>query len=229
MKPWQHKQWCIPPEQSAEFVWRMEEVLELYEEEYDPRRPLVCFDEMPYQLVGETRAALPMEAGKPGRYDYEYRREGMRNLFVSFESKAGRRHVEVTHHRTRLDFAEQMRRLVDEEYPEAEVVRVVLDNLNTHTGASLYEAYEPKEARRILRRLEFHYTPKHGSWLNQAEIELSVLMSQCLDRRIGISETLEWEIASWEQGRNEAKATVEWRFTSRQARDSLCRLYPSNP
>ena len=206
----------------------MEGVLDLYEEGYDASRPVVCFDEMPYQLISETRIPLPMASGKPRRCDYEYRREGMRNVFAGSEPKAGRRYVEVTDRRTRLDFAAQMKRLVDEEYPQAEVIRVVLDQLNTHTGASLYEAYEPVEARRILRKLEFHHTPKHGSWLNQAEIELSVLMGQCLDRRIGDAETLEREIAAWEGRRNAAKATVEWRFTSRDARHKLSRVYPNN-
>lgn len=220
------QRWCIPPKQNSEYVWHMEDVLDLYEEEYDPKRPAVCFDEMPYQLVSETRVALPMEAGKPKRCDYEYKREGTRNVFMCLEPKAGRRHVEVTERRTKLDFAAEMRQLVDELYPEAERIRVVLDQLNTHTGASLYEAYEPCEARRILSKLEFHYTPKHGSWLNQAEIELSVLMGQCLDRRIGAPETLEKEIAAWERERNASRATVEWRFTSRDARHKLHRLYP---
>lgn len=207
----------------------MEDVLELYEEEYDGALPVVCFDEMPYQLVSETRVSLPMERGKPKRCDYEYKREGTRNVFMCVEPKGAYRHVEVTERRTKLDFAEQMRRLVDEEYPEADVIRVVLDHLNTHTGASLYEAFAPCEARRILRRLEFHHTPKHGSWLNQAEIELSVLMDQCLARRIGNAEMMTSEIAAWEQQRNEAHATIEWRFTNRDARNKLHRLYPANP
>lgn len=204
----------------------MEDVLDLYEEEYDPSHPVVCFDEMPYQMVSETRVGLPMEPGKPRRCDYEYKREGARNVFMCVEPKAGRRHVEVTERRTKLDFARQMKQLVDERYPEAEKIRVVLDQLSTHNGGSLYEAYEPQEARRILRKLEFHHTPKHGSWLNQAEIELSVLMGQCLDRRIGDSETLASEIAAWEERRNESEAMIEWRFTSRDARQKSSRLYP---
>ena len=204
----------------------MEDTLELYEEEYDPQRPVVCFDEMPYQLIGETRTPLPAQPGKPERYDYEYKRMGTVNLFIHFEPKAGWRHVEVTDTRTSIDFAAQMKALVDEHHPEAEKIRVLMDNLNTHTGASLYEAYEPMEARRILERLEFRYTPKHGSWLNQAEIEWSVLSGQCLDRRIPDKDTLEAEIAAWEQERNQARATVDWRFTSRDARAKLHRIYP---
>ncbi len=205
----------------------MEDVLELYEQEYDPKCPVVCFDEMPYQLVGEKRQPLPAEPGKPERYDYEYERKGTANLFVHFEPKAGRRHVEVTDARTSVDFAGQMKALVDVRYPQAEVIRVVMDNLNTHTGASLYEAYEPAEARRILDRLEFRYTPKHGSWLNQAEIEWSVLSGQCLDRRIPDKDTLKAEIEAWECERNQARATVDWRFTSRDARTKLHRIYPA--
>lgn len=204
----------------------MEDTLELYEEEYDPQRPVVCFDEMPYQLIGETRTPLPAQPGKLERYDYEYKRMGTVNLFIHFEPKAGWRHVEVTDTRTSIDFAAQMKALVDEHHPEAEKIRVLMDNLNTHTGASLYEAYEPMEARRILERLEFRYTPKHGSWLNQAEIEWSVLSGQCLDRRIPDKDTLEAEIAAWEQERNQARATVDWRFTSRDARAKLHRIYP---
>ncbi len=202
-------------------------MLDLYEEEYDPSRPVVCFDEMPYQMVSETRAPLPAVKGKPQRYDYEYKREGTRNVFVCFEPKGGRRHADVTYRRTKVDFARQMRKLVDERYPQAERIRVVLDQLNTHNGGALYEAYAPDEAGRILRRLEFHHTPRHGSWLNQAEIELSVLMGQCLDRRIGDAETLEKEIAAWEEARNRARARVDWRFTSRDARHKLHRVYPA--
>ena len=207
----------------------MEDVLDLYEEPHDPRRPTVCFDELPYQLLGEAHAPLPASPGQPQRYDYEYRRQGTANIFLCFEPKAGWRHVEVTDRRTKDDFAHQMRALVDRHYPKAEVIRVVLDNLNTHTGGALYEAFEPAEARRILRKLEFRYAPKHGSWLNQAEIELSVLTGQCLDRRIPDRETLEREVAAWERERNRAGATVEWRFTTAQARSKLDRIYPTDP
>jgi hypothetical protein len=207
----------------------MEDVLELYEEPYDPGRPVVCFDEMPVQLIGETRTPRPPTPRRAARYDYEYKRNGTANLFIGFEPKAGRRHIDATESRTRVDFAEQMKRLADERYPEAERIRVVMDNLNTHKPASLYEAYAPAEARRILRRLEFHYTPKHASWLNQAEIEWGVLSGQCLDRRIGDRQTLEAEVAAWEAERNGAGATVEWRFTNQNARTTLHRLYPSQP
>jgi transposase len=220
------KQWCIS-EVGAEFVWRMEDVLELYEEPYDPKRPVVCFDEMPYQMVAEKRTPLPQKPGRPQRYDYEYERKGMVNIFTFFEPQRGWRHLDVTDRRTAVDFAEEMRRLVDEHYPEAEKVRVVLDNLNTHTGAALYQAFAPEEARRILRRLEFHYTPKHASWLNMVEIELSVLSRQCLERRIPDAKTLAREMGAWEQKRNEERATVQWRFTASDARERLARLYPA--
>jgi transposase len=205
----------------------MEDVLALYEEPYDALRPVLCFDEMPVQLIGETRIPQPPAPGRVARYDYEYKRNGTVNLFIAFEPKAGRRHVDATDSRTKLDFAAQMKRLCDERYPEAERIRVVMDNLNTHKPASLYEAYAPAEARRILRRLEFHYTPKHASWLNQAEIEWGVLSGQCLDRRIGERQSLESEIGMWEEGRNAAGATVQWRFTNERARTKLAHLYPA--
>jgi transposase len=207
----------------------MEEVLELYKEPYVPKRPTVCFDEMPYQMVAEKRTPLPSKPGRPQRYDYEYERKGMVNIFAFFEPKRGWRHLDVTDRRTAVDFALAMRRLVDEHYPEAEKVRVVLDNLNTHTGAALYQALAPEEARRILRRLEFHYTPKHASWLNMVEIELSVLWRQCLERRIPDTERLGREMGAWEQKRNEEGATVAWRFTASDAREKLARLYPAQP
>ena len=212
---------------SAEFVACMEDVLDLYEEPPDPKRPKVCFDETSKQLVAETRAALPVEPGRPRRYDYEYRRNGVRNLFMFFEPQQGWRHVAVTRRRTMEDFALQMRWLVDHAYPQAEVIRVVMDNLNTHRPASLYETFPPAEARRILRRLEFHYTPKHGSWLNMAEMELSVFSRQCLDRRIPDETVLEREIQALEQERNQAKVRVNWQFTARNARSKLEHLYPS--
>jgi hypothetical protein len=184
-------------------------------------------DETSKQLIGETRLPLPLQAGRPRRYDYEYTRKGVSNLFILFEPLAGRRQVKVTDRRTSRDWAELMRELVDEHYPQAEVITLVLDNLNTHTTASLYEAFAPEEARRIARRLEFHYTPKHGSWLNMAEIELSVLSQQCLDRRIPDKATLEREVAAWEVERNRVGATVDWRFTTDDARIKLKKLYPS--
>lgn len=208
----------------------MEDVLHLYAEPYDPARPVVCFDELPYQLVDDSRPPLPRAPGLPVRDDYEYVRRGGCNLFGCCEPLVGRRQITVTAQRTKRDFAEAMRVLVDEWYPEAAVVRIVLDNLNTHTGAAFYEAFAPAEARRILERLEWHYTPKHGSWLNQMEIEWSVLTRQCLDRRIGDVATLAREVAAWEAPRNAAKTTVDWRFGVKEARTKLSRLYPvTNP
>lgn len=205
----------------------MEDVLDLYATPYDPKRPKVNFDEKSKQLIQEKRLPLPAKTGQSERYDYEYQRNGTRNLFVCCEPQAGWRHLEVTHRRTHRDFAQQMKWLVEERYPEAEVIRVVLDNLNTHKIASLYEAFEPSEARRIARKLEFHPTPKHGSWLNMAEIELSILERQCLDRRIPDEATLKAEVAAYEARRNGEKATIDWRFTVDDARTKLKRLYPS--
>jgi transposase len=205
----------------------MEDVLDLYAEPYSPSRPVVCFDERPVQLLGEVRQPLPPEPGQPQRIDYEYHRNGTCNLFTYFQPLAGWRHVEVTDRRTKQDFAYCMKSLVDVHFPLAKIIRVVIDNLNIHTPAALYETFEAKEARRILKKLEFHYTPKHGSWLNQVEIELSVLSRQCLERRIPDKETLKQEIAAWEESRNQARATVAWRFTTTDARAKLQRLYPS--
>ena len=173
------------PTVGAEFVCRMEDVLDLYAEPHDPTRPLVCFDETSKQLIAETRLPLPMEPGKPERVDYEYERKGTANLFLVTEPRGAWRHVDVTDRRTKHDFARQMRDLVDRHFPDADRIRVVLDNLNTHTPGALYEAFTPDEARRILRKLDFHYTPVHGSWLNMAELEFSMLSRQCLGRRIG--------------------------------------------
>jgi len=205
----------------------MEDVLDLYHEPYDPLRPVVCFDEGTKQLIRETRTSLPMKPSQPQRYDYEYERHGTGNLFVFCEPLAAWRHIEVTDRRTMIDYADCMKYLVDERYPEAEVIRVVQDNLNTHKPAALYEAFHPEEAHRILQRLEFHYTPKHGSWLNIAEIELNVLSSQCLDRRIGDKETLVNEVSAWNSDRNRKAACVDWQFTTQDARVKLKRLYPS--
>ena len=211
---------------SAEFVAHMEDVLDLYAEPYDPQRPLVCFDQTSTQLLADTRPPLRAQPGRPARQDYEYRREGTRNLFLACEPLAGWRHVAVTERRTMQDFAYQMRWLVDEAYPEAQVVRVVLDNLNTHRPASLYQTFPAAEARRIAKRLEFHYTPKHGSWLNMAEIEFSVLARCCLKQRLPDEETLRQEVQALEQERNAAKATIHWRFNTQDARTKLHRLYP---
>jgi hypothetical protein len=220
------KQWCLP-EVSAQFVADMEDVLDLYAEPHNPQRPKVNFDETSKQLIKETRAPLPAQPGQSARYDYEYERNGTRNLFLFVEPQAGWRHVVVTEQRTMIDFAQQMKWLVDERYPTAEKIRVVLDNLNTHRPASLYEAFPPEEARRLLTKLEFHYTPKHGSWLNMAEIEFSVLHRQCLDRRIPEVATLTRAIAAWETRRNAEHATIDWRFSVTDARKKLQRLYPS--
>ncbi len=217
----------IPPAANAEFVCAMEDVLDLYHEPYDPLRPVVCFDECTKQLIGETRTPLPMRPGEPQRYDYEYERHGTCNLFMFFEPLKGWRHIDVTERRTMIDYAHCMKDLVDVFFPDAEVVRVVQDNLNTHKLAALYEAFEPAEARRIAKRLKFHFTPKHGSWLNMAEIELNVVGSQCLDRRIAEKETLVTEIAAWECDRNLNACTVNWQFTTDDARIKLRKLYPS--
>lgn len=205
----------------------MEDVLDLYAEPEDPKRPRVCFDECPYQLISETRQPLPGKPGRPQRYDYEYKREGTCNLFMFVQPQVGWRHVKVTDRRTKADFAQCMKDLVDLHFPEADRIRVTLDNLNTHTPAALYEAFEPAEARRIIRKLEFHHTPKHGSWLNMAEIEFSVLAGQCLDRRLPDSATVSAEVAAWETERNAERATINWRFTTDKARSKLERLYPS--
>ena len=205
----------------------MEDVLDLYAEPYDPKRPVVCFDETSKQLVSEKRSPIPAQAGRRERFDYEYQRNGTRNLFMTCEPLAGWRHVAVTGRRTMTDFAHQMRWLADAAYPEAEKIRVVLDNLNTHRPASLYEAFEPKEARRVIQRLEFHYTPKHGSWLNMAEIEFSVFSNQCLNRRIEDEDALKRAIAALETERNQAAATIDWRFSTTDARHKLRRIYPS--
>jgi hypothetical protein len=204
----------------------MEDILDLYAEPYDPRYPLVCFDEKLYPLVSEVRQALPLRPGQPVRYDYEYRREGTCNLFMCFEPLQGWRHVKVTDRRTAQDFAHCMQELVDVHFPQATVISVVLDNLNTHTPAALYSTFPPAEACRILRTLDFHYTPKHGSWLNMAEIEFAVVSTQCLDRRLGDQETVRCVIAAWETRRNAAKAIVDWRFTTAKARRKLKHIYP---
>ena len=221
------RQWCIP-EVGAEFVWRMaEDILDLYEEPYELMRPVVCFDELPYQMVAEKRMPIPANPGRPLRYDYEYERRGTTNLFIFFEPKGGFRHLEVSTRRTKKEFALAMRYLVDKLYPDAETIRLVSDNLNTHTPASLYETFAPSEARRIVNKLEFHYTPKHASWLNQGEIELSVLSRECLgEQRIADEGMLRREARAWERERNERGVTVDWRFTSEDARTKLARLYP---
>ena len=205
----------------------MEDVLEVYPRPYDEKRPQVCIDEASKQLVGEVAQPLAAKPGQAERFDYEYVRNGTANLFMIFEPLAGWRHVKVTERRTAVDLAEVLRWLVDEVHPDAEKVVLVTDNLNTHTPACLYEAFAPAQARRIAERLEWHHTPKHGSWLDMAEIELSVLTRQCLDRRIGTREELRKEVGAWEGPRNEQGVEVEWRFTTADARIKLRKLYPS--
>jgi hypothetical protein len=226
LKPWQKEEWCIPPEKSGEFVSHMEDVLDVYTQPEDPAYPVVCIDELSKQLVSETRAPLPAQPGQPQRYDYEYRREGVCNLFMVSVPLQGQRWVKVTDQRTYQDYADLLRELVDVRFPGAVRIKVVTDQLNIHSGAALYETFEPAEAKRILDRLEFHFTPKHGSWLNMAEIELSVLSRQCLDRRIGEVRVVKCEVAAWEAERNAAQAKVDWRFTTADARVKLKRLYP---
>jgi hypothetical protein len=205
----------------------MEDVLDVYKRPYDPKRPQVCLDETSKQLIGETRIPIPVTAGREARYDHEYKRNGVVNLFMMFEPLAGKRHVKVTDRRTRRDWAECVREMVDEMYPEAERIVLVMDNLNTHTPASLYEAFPPNQAKHLADKLEIHYTPKHGSWLDMAEIELGILGRQCLDRRIDNAEDLTREVAAWEAERNASKAKVNWQSTMENARIRLRRLYPS--
>ncbi len=213
----------------AAFVAPMEDVLDLYAEVPDPARPLVCFDEKPVQLLSDVRAPEPCAPGRTAREDYEYRREGTCNVFLSFAPHLGWRHVAVTERRTALDVAEQFRRLVDVDFPDATVVRVVLDNLNVHRLSVLYEAFAPAEARRIARKLELHHTPKHASWLNMAELELGVLDRQCLDQRLPTREATASAAAAWEAKRNAAQVKATWRFTTEAARTKLARLYPALP
>ena len=204
----------------------MEDVLDLYEEPYDPQRPVVCFDETSTQLLADSRPPIPVGRGRPRRQDYEYLRAGTRNLFLACEPRRDWRHVTITRRRTMQDFAHQMRWLVDEAYSDVPVVRVVLDNLNTHRMASLYETFPPAEARRIVKRLEFHHTPKHGSWLNMAEIEFSVLARACLKGRNADEDALQEDISAYETERNAAATAINWRFTAQGARVKLHRLYP---
>lgn len=218
--------WCIPPERNAEFVCAMENVLEVYHRRYDPKRPLVCMDETSKQLVTETRVPQPPRPGQAERFDYEYARNGTANVFMFCEPLAGRRRVAVTNRRTRCDWAEQIRVLLDVQYPRAERVTLVMDNLNTHSLASLYEAFEPGQARRLIDRLEVVYTPKHGSWLNMAEIELCVLSRQCMGGRVPDQPTLAASVERWQKDRNASRATIDWQFTTADARIKLRRLYP---
>jgi hypothetical protein len=204
----------------------MEDVLDLYASEPDPKRPVVCFDESPTQLIGEVRQPIPAAPGQRNRYDCEYRRNGTANLFVFLDAHKSWRHVKVTDHRTAHDFAQCMRDLVEIHYAHADLIRVVMDNLSTHSVGALYETFPAQEARRLLQRLEFHYTPKHASWLNMVEIEIGVLRGQCLDRRIGERKRLVAEIAAWEKQRNDSGDRITWMFTTERARAKLGKAYP---
>jgi len=228
LKPWRRDMWCIA-KVDGEYVARMEDVLDLYAEAPDPKRPVVCFDESPVQLIGEVREPIPAEPGQRERYDYEYRRNGTVNLFVCIDVHRPWRNVKVTERRAAQDYAQCMRELVDIHYPDAECIRVVQDNLSTHSAGALYETFAPAEARRILRRLEFHHTPKHASWLNMAEIEIGVLRGQCLDRRIDDPKRLVTEVAAWERQRNAACARIKWIFNTDKARAKMRRAYPLTP
>jgi hypothetical protein len=226
LKPHLRKMWVIPPEQSGEFVAHREDVLEVYHLPYDPQVPMICMDEQPVQLITEVRKPLPAAEGKPERYDYEYERNGTANIFIFTEPLSGWRSVSVREHKTAMDWATEIQQLLDTQYPAAARIRLVCDNLNTHGIGSLYEAFPPEQARRLASRLEIHYTPKHGSWLNIAEIELSALTMQCLDRRLPDLETLREETQQWEQRRNASQKGVDWQFSTHDARIKLKRLYP---
>jgi transposase len=225
LKPWREKMWCVP-KIDGEYVARMEDVLDLYAEPPDPARPVVCLDESPVQLIGEVREPIAAAPGQIERVDYEYRRNGTLNLFVAVDAHRPWRKVSVTERRTAQDYAERLRELVDVDFPEAACIRVVQDNLSTHTPGALYETFPAPEAHRIRERLEFHYTPKHASWLNMVEIEIGVLKGQCLDRRIDHPAALAREIAAWQRRRNAAGARVTWMFTTEKARAKMGRAYP---
>jgi hypothetical protein len=217
----------VPPKADAEYVWRMEDVIQTYLLPYDPMYPVVCFDEACKQLFGQVRAVQPPEPGRTAKQDYEYERKGVCHQLMMCEPLRGWRHVKVTQRRTRRDYAECVQELVDVYYPRAEKIRLVQDNLNTHDGASLYETFAPEQARRILDKIEWHYTPKHGSWVNMAETEIGIMNGQCLDRRLDSQALIAQEVAAWENKRNERKARIHWRFTLAAARQKLRKLYPS--
>lgn len=227
LKPWLSKEWCISPRDNAEFVCQMEEVLDVYKQPYDKRYPQVCMDESSKQLVDEVRRGISCKPGQVAKYDTEYVRKGTANIFIAYEPLAGKRFIKVTEYRKKKDWAYFMRDLVDLHYRDAEKIILVMDNLNTHHKSSLYHAFSPEEAKRIADKLEIHFTPKHGSWLNMAEIELSHLSRQCLDQRIADKETLEKEVKVWNTDRDNLKPKTKWRFTTRDARIKLAKLYPS--
>jgi transposase len=226
LKPWQKKMWCIPPQQNAEFVCAMENVLEVYHRPYDSKRPVVCLDEKSKQLVGEICRPIPARPGQVERCDYEYVRNGTANLFMMVEPLRGWRRVNVTTRRAKMDFAEQVRELVDVHYPQAQRITLVMDNLNTHRLSSLYEAFEPAEARRLVEKIEPVHTPKHGSWLNMAECELSVLERQALGERVGDERELVQRVTRWSDDRTNRTKRIDWQFRTSDARVKLRRLYP---
>ena len=226
LKPWLNKEWCIPPKQSSKFVCQMEEVLDIYKRPYDPKFPQVCMDETSKQLIDEVRAPIPVSANSPAKHDTEYHRNGTVNIFMAYEPLAGNRVTSVTDRRTKIDWAIFIKDLVDNHYPDAEKIILILDNLNTHSKSSLYDAFTPEEAKRIADKIELHFTPKHGSWLNIAEIELSHLSRQCLKRRIPNKQMISDEIKSWTSSRNDMKSKTNWRFTTEEARIKLKFLYP---
>lgn len=226
LSPHLSQYWKIPKEQDAEFVARMEDVLDVYRRPYDPARPMVCMDESCFQMVGEVRDPIPMEPGRPLKIDDEYVRMGVAEIFLAVEPLAGRRITKVTEHRASLDWAYFMREISDDWFPNAETIVLVMDNLNTHSISSLYKAFPPAEARRLAQRFEIHYTPKHGSWLNISEIELSVLKRQCLKRRIATIEEVRSEITAWCTDRNNRDSKIDWQFNTDTARVKLKHLYP---
>jgi DDE superfamily endonuclease len=221
------KGWIIPPLENSDFVAHMECVLDVYKTEYNSAIPVVCMDESPKQLIKETRLPIVIQPGRDAKADYEYERCGVVNIFMANEPLSGKRYVKVTERKTKKDWALFIKEIADEHYPSAEKIRLVMDNLGTHKPAALYEAFSPQEAKRIWDRFEFIYTPKHGSWLNMAEIELNVLMGQCLDRRIDDIEIIKHEVKAWQNDRNNKEATINWQFTSDKARIKLKRLYPT--
>jgi transposase len=226
LKPWQKKMWCIA-NIDGEYIARMEDLLDLYAEPHDPKRPVVCFDESPIQLIGEVRVPITPKPGKRYRSDSEYKRNGTANVFVMVDANRSWRKVEVTDRRANQDFAVCMRELADVDYPDADKIRVVMDNLSTHTASAIYQTFPAAQARRILRRLEFHYTPKHASWLNMVEIEIGVMRRQCLDRRIDSRARLETEVRAWQRRRTESGARIHWMFSTDQARAKMAKSYPA--
>ena len=227
MKPWRVKGWIIPPLESGDFVAHMELVLDVYKMPYNPAMPVVCMDESPKQLIKETRIPIARKPGSDAKVDFEYERCGVANIFMANEPLTGKRYVKVTERKTKVDWANFIREIADEYYPTSKQIRLVMDNLGTHKPAALYEAFAPEEAKRIWDRFEFVYTPKHGSWLNMAEIELHVLMSQCLAGRIENIERMKKEVTAWQKNRNSKEAKINWQFNNEKARVKLKRLYPT--